>query len=85
MSHFPKDQVFCSAANQGCSGTNSVQTLSPRSSPRFGCRAQGGRRWSSLLIYFQHAPLGGWVKFLGMTVTFAGVLETHRAKISSGS
>lgn len=65
----PKDQVFCSAANQSCPGSSLVRTLSPRPSPWLGCRAQGGKRWSSLLIYFQRSPLGRLEsKSLGMTV-----------------
>lgn len=51
----PKGQVFCSAADQSCPGSNLVQILSPRPSPWLGCRTQGGRRQSSLLIYSQHS------------------------------
>lgn len=58
MSRSPKAQVFCSAANQTCPGTDLLQTLSPQPSPWLACRAQPGRRRSSLLIYFHNSPLG---------------------------
>lgn len=58
MSPALKDQVFCSAANQRCPGTNLVQTMSPCPSPWHGCGACSGRRWRSLLICFQHSSPG---------------------------
>lgn len=57
-SRCPEDQVFCSAANQNCPLANPPQTLSPRPSPQLSCRAHGGRRQSSLLIYFRLVSLG---------------------------
>lgn len=64
-SPFPRDQVFCSVANCCCPGTRPTQTLSPRSSPLFRHRVQGGRVWNSLLIYFRRVLLGGWIMSLG--------------------
>lgn len=70
MSRSPKAQVFCSAANQTCPGTGLLQTLSPQPSPWLACRAQAGRRRSSLLIYFHNSPLGRLEsKSLAMTVS----------------